>query len=98
MDGGIIGAVLAPEEPENGPEVEVQIRDVHSDASVQMVDVNDDLDVLCVICWDARKTYIAVPCGHVILCDECHLAGNINIGDGCPLCRERIDLLMKIYF
>jgi hypothetical protein len=96
VDGGIIGAVLALEEPENGSEVEVQIRDVHPDASIQMVDVNDDLNV-CVMCLDARKTYIAVPCGHVILCDECHLAGNINIGDECPLCRERIQLLMKIH-
>jgi hypothetical protein len=43
----------------------------------------DDEDPICIICMDAPKTKVFVPCGHYACCDEC-----VNsLKNKCPLCR-----------
>lgn len=43
----------------------------------------------CVVCLDAPKTRIMVPCGHFCLCDACNAQLRKR---ACPICRSGIAL------
>ncbi|CCW61170.1 unnamed protein product [Phytomonas sp. EM1] len=51
--------------------------------------VDDDTDIedanedeLCVVCFQHRRCYIFLPCGHIACCGEC-----VKRLDACPICR-----------
>eukprot|EP01129_Flabellula_baltica_P017053 TRINITY_DN932_c0_g1_i1.p1 TRINITY_DN932_c0_g1~~TRINITY_DN932_c0_g1_i1.p1 ORF type:complete len:277 (+),score=51.10 TRINITY_DN932_c0_g1_i1:46-876(+) len=47
----------------------------------------------CTICMENEKTHACFPCGHLTYCAKC-----INyFTDTCPICRERITSIIKIY-
>jgi len=46
----------------------------------------------CVICMDNPKQALMMPCLHVSSCMNCSVAL-----DKCPICRENIDSIKKIY-
>eukprot|EP01087_Luapelamoeba_hula_P019343 TRINITY_DN6391_c0_g1_i1.p1 TRINITY_DN6391_c0_g1~~TRINITY_DN6391_c0_g1_i1.p1 ORF type:complete len:548 (+),score=115.48 TRINITY_DN6391_c0_g1_i1:11-1654(+) len=49
-------------------------------------------DMECVVCLDARRDTLLMPCRHFVLCAEC--------GDtvaSCPMCRETVTARMKIF-
>jgi hypothetical protein len=52
-------------------------------------EVNSD----CCICEEKKKEYACIPCGHRCLCEDCC---NLDI-DVCPLCREAIKSISKIF-
>ncbi|XP_071689442.1 uncharacterized protein [Rutidosis leptorrhynchoides] len=53
-------------------------------------------DALCVVCWEARVEGACVPCGHMSCCMAC--LDNIESKQGtCPVCRAKIDKVMRIY-
>lgn len=56
---------------------------------VEKVFGDDDEDVACVICLDAPKTLVIVPCGHYCLCKECAETLK-SCASGCPLCRAKM--------
>ena len=56
------------------------------------LDLEDDQNDLCVVCWESIKCMVLVPCGHFCLCTSCSLQLK---ADECPLCRE--DILHKQY-
>ena len=47
----------------------------------------------CVVCLDNERTYAIVPCGHLCVCGGC--VGRVK---ECPICRGRIQSILKIYF
>ena len=49
---------------------------------------------LCVICLDAAKTHLLVPCGHRCVCANC---GPSLEGKPCPVCRERCVMVVKVW-
>lgn len=49
--------------------------------------INDDS---CVICIDAAKTHICVPCGHKCLCADCAHPSDVEPLKQCPMCRADI--------
>ncbi|KAF8087125.1 hypothetical protein N665_0598s0009 [Sinapis alba] len=51
---------------------------------------------MCVICVDASAEAACVPCGHVVGCISC-LKEIKNRKLGCPICRDNIDLVIKLY-
>ncbi|XP_058094560.1 putative E3 ubiquitin-protein ligase XBAT35 isoform X2 [Magnolia sinica] len=55
-----------------------------------------DASASCVICLDAPKEGACVPCGHVVGCMSC-LNDIKEKGWGCPLCRAKIDQVVKLY-
>lgn len=57
---------------------------------------NDD-SRLCVICYDNQKTYIALPCRHLLFCDNCVQAFTRQAKQECPVCRKAISDLFEIY-
>lgn len=46
----------------------------------------------CVICMDNDADYAITPCGHMCICSEC--GPKIN---NCPICRKKVDFVLKIY-
>ena len=49
---------------------------------------------LCVICLDAPKTHLLVPCGHRCVCEKC--APQL-MGGPCPVCREPCREMVKVF-
>ena len=47
----------------------------------------------CNICYINEKKYACIPCGHMCMCGNC--ANKIN--DKCPICKETIKDIIKIY-
>jgi TPR repeat protein len=47
----------------------------------------------CVVCIDAPRSTVLLPCGHVCMCGDC-------VGDcqSCPICRTAIESALKVYF
>lgn len=56
-------------------------------------EVTEPQDGLCVICWEATKTHVVVPCGHLCLCENCTSA----VTEECPMCRTSVLMTMKVY-
>ena len=59
---------------------------------------DDAHDTTCVVCMDSRRTHTFVPCGHVVVCQNC--ADAIMAGEGakeCPVCSTKATMVMKIY-
>jgi len=50
-------------------------------------------ELLCVICLNALKTHICVPCGHKCCCSNCI----DKIGKDCPICRKTVQMCIKIF-
>jgi len=56
------------------------------------VDIYDKPDE-CVVCMDAKRTVVNVPCGHMIACEDCGVMCKI-----CPVCRAPIDDVLKVFY
>ena len=56
-------------------------------------DATADKD-LCVICSDAPKTILLLPCRHVALCGPCNAMDTVT---ECPLCRTAIEESMRVF-
>eukprot|EP00392_Amoebophrya_sp_AT5.2_P002405 g2410.t1 len=56
------------------------------------VDVGDRR---CVVCLSRETTHAPMPCGHLCLCDKCHLAPNMQ--RTCPICRTPIERFVRIF-
>ena len=48
----------------------------------------------CVICYNRPPEVAFVPCGHHVACARC---AALVEGQGCPVCRNEILMLLKIY-
>ncbi|KAL5998699.1 hypothetical protein ACLOJK_009644 [Asimina triloba] len=66
--------------------------------AVEMKPLNDggNGSGFCAICLDAPKEVVCVPCGHVVGCLPC--LSDIKVKNlGCPICRAKIDQVIKIF-
>ncbi|KAF2542422.1 hypothetical protein F2Q68_00031883 [Brassica cretica] len=50
----------------------------------------------CSVCLDALSDAVCVPCGHVAGCKSC-LTEIKSKNLGCPVCRAKIDQIVKVY-
>lgn len=68
--------------------------------------IPDDDEVLemsnakvCTICMCNKAEIATIPCGHVVTCQNC--VKSINSGARCnrkcPLCRKKIDSILRVY-
>ena len=58
--------------------------------------VQDQENMLCVVCQDRDKCIIILPCRHLCLCSVCSDIIQRELGV-CPICRENVGRTMKIY-
>ena len=49
----------------------------------------------CNLCFSRPREYILVPCGHGLFCRNC--ADRCKTRNRCPVCRGRIDELMRVF-
>lgn len=75
---------------------------ISNSEAVKEDDVEEDPDVneenRCVICLCEKCSYVAVPCGHMILCESCAKAGvNNHLQGKCPKCRKDISTFTKVF-
>jgi hypothetical protein len=65
----------------------------HGGAADESTDDDD-----CVVCMDALRTHLFVPCGHMCVCGDCAM---IVSGEGgtneCPLCRVAVSGTVKVF-
>jgi hypothetical protein len=52
---------------------------------------------LCVLCLDAEKDHIIIPCGHQCLCGECAERLKRAKHPTCPLCRGDLQQTYKVF-
>jgi hypothetical protein len=45
---------------------------------------------LCVVCLENARDEVLVPCGHMVLCQDC-CADIMASTNECPMCREKIE-------
>ena len=50
----------------------------------------------CIICMDAAKDSVCVPCGHNAGCFAC-LSAVKAAGGTCPVCRAALDQVIRLY-
>jgi len=55
----------------------------------------DDANNNCVVCFEGVKDHLCMPCKHLCVCSEC--AGVIERLKACPICREPIVDIFKVF-
>ena len=51
----------------------------------------------CIACMTRPSTHTFVPCGHFCMCDGCS-SKSMEMGAHCPMCREPVQFVMKVFF
>ena len=54
-------------------------------------------EVLCVVCMDAPKQHIILPCGHQCVCEACAQQLTQTTSPSCPVCRAPIRETTRVY-
>ena len=56
----------------------------------------EDDDKLCIVCMDGARDHVMIPCGHIAVCGECkdEYKGDDAV---CPLCRAKVDMVVKTF-
>jgi hypothetical protein len=58
-------------------------------------EVDPESQNLCVVCLSEKRKFLCVPCGHLCLCNDC--AELLQNSKKCPLCRQAIHHLQRVY-
>lgn len=69
-----------------------RIKKEHED--LQRLQARERDEKLCVICQDAQKTTLIMPCRHLCVCGKCSSHASL---DRCPICRTWIDSTLDVY-
>jgi uncharacterized coiled-coil protein SlyX len=57
----------------------------------------DAEETMCVVCFDAPKDHIIVPCGHQCVCAGCAEQLTKTRTPSCPVCRGPIERTMRVF-
>ena len=57
----------------------------------------EEEEVQCVVCMDAPKDCVMVPCGHQCVCEACAQQLTQATTPTCPVCRALIRETMRVY-
>ena len=72
-------------------------------AEAHQGDSADDIDdgqesehEICVVCMDAERSHLFVPCGHRCVCEQCSLTV-LSVTSECPMCRQPSTQALKVF-
>lgn len=68
------------------------LRGKNEEEKKEKVDNGND-DMKCVVCLEANKSYLFLPCKHACCCEAC-----AKFLKQCPICRKNIESSFKIFF
>mmetsp|Transcript_19787 Transcript_19787/g.37756 ORF Transcript_19787/g.37756 Transcript_19787/m.37756 type:complete len:391 (-) Transcript_19787:132-1304(-) len=51
----------------------------------------------CVVCMDRRRTVVLLPCRHMCICKECATVLFQTSPQRCPLCREDVEEVFRVF-
>ena len=54
-------------------------------------------EALCVVCMDAPKHCVMVPCGHQCVCEACAKQLTQATSPTCPMCRADVRETIRVY-
>ena len=74
----------------------LQLQQVHAQMGSSVVPPAAE-ETMCVLCLDAPKDHIIVPCGHQCVCEACADQLTKTRTPTCPVCREPIRETMKVF-
>lgn len=58
---------------------------------------NEEEDTDCVVCFERERDVVLLPCGHVVLCQQCMQSHfGIEVNPPCPMCRTPIESHMLL--
>ena len=60
---------------------------------IKVEKTTDDINY-CTICWQNKKDFACIPCGHLYMCGKC---ANKCKEEKCAICRGNIESICKIY-
>jgi hypothetical protein len=69
----------------------------HQDMTEKHVSSEQDV-TLCIVCEDAKKVVVLLPCKHVCLCKMCASTCLFKTLHECPMCRETIHDSLEVYW
>jgi hypothetical protein len=70
---------------------------VGSSVATPAVPCPDGEETLCVVCFDAPKDHIIVPCYHLCVCEACANLLTQMEKPTCPICRTAIQQTNKVF-
>jgi len=70
-----------------------QISDEHIILMVDQLQEEKKRRSICVVCLERPRAMVCLPCAHLCLCQEC----SVGIKNQCPLCREGVKKIQKIF-
>ena len=73
-----------------------QLQQVHAQMGSSVVPPDAE-ETMCVVCFDAPKDHIIVPCGHQCVCARCAEQLTKTRTPMCPVCRGPIRETMKVF-
>ena len=53
----------------------------------------DEEETMCVVCMDAPKNRVVLPCMHMCVCEACAQL----LRDRCPVCRGPIERIAQLF-
>ena len=57
--------------------------------------ITTDGEGKCIICMDDERQYACIPCGHLVVCEQCK--HKLDINKICPICASSYSAIIKIY-
>jgi hypothetical protein len=54
-------------------------------------------ETMCVVCFDALKNHVMVPCMHLCACGPC-AQRLLELDASCPVCRGPVERMIRVYW
>jgi hypothetical protein len=73
------------------------VQQMHAQLGSSVVPPADAEETMCVVCFDAPKDHLIVPCGHQCVCARCAEQLTNTRTPTCPVCRGPIRETVKVF-
>lgn len=74
------------------------IRILNESKSTFVDSVTDKQEDQCPICYENKKVFVLIPCGHICYCNSClKNAQQISKSDSCPLCKTKVESAVRMF-